>query len=322
MITFVYVTCRLDPKLEWFVDSLCNQKDDTPIQLVIVDYELQYDETRKELFSNIIRGRIDFVHVPSKPSPVQGKYKLTSKNYFAAGSARNTGICYTKYDYLVFVDDTSIMSEGNFSELIKCAKQKMIVAFAYKKIWETVVENGKLISYRSEQSGIDSRWNQGVPFRQIGGSQMFGYSASPLSVFLKVNGYDEICNTMGGEDYHYGMRVEKLGIPIYYNRNVVFYESEELADQGNVFLRRDPLLTKEKYEELMCKFNIEKRWVPDAQYDLSHLSLDMLTRNKPWTEGNAYTLSELRTHIQNGGGFNNVFDPDTKSLEGLYYRDL
>jgi glycosyltransferase involved in cell wall biosynthesis len=322
MITFIYVTCRRDPKLEWFVDSLCNQKDDTPIQLVIVDYELQYDETRRELFSNIIRGRVDFIHVSSKPNPVQGKFKLTSKNYFAAGSARNTGICYAKYDYLVFVDDTSIMSDGNFSELVKCAREKLVVAFGYKKVYELSVIDGKIITKREHQAGIDCRWNQGVPFRQIGGSQVFGYSASPLSVILQVNGYDEICNTMGGEDYHYGMRLEKLGIPIYYNRNVVFYESEELADQCNVFLRRNPLLTKEKYQELMTKYNITKRWVPDARYDLVTLVLDMLTRNKPWAEGNAYILSELRTYIQNGGTFNNVFDPDTKSIEGLYCRDL
>jgi hypothetical protein len=54
MITFIYITCRNEPKLEWFVDSLCNQKDNTPIQLVIVDYALQFDETRKELFSKIL----------------------------------------------------------------------------------------------------------------------------------------------------------------------------------------------------------------------------------------------------------------------------
>ena len=322
MISFIYITCRKEPKLEWFVDSLCNQKDDTPIQLVIVDYELQYDETRKELFSNIVRERLDFIHVSSKPNPVQGKYKLTSKNYFAAGSARNTGICYAKYDYLVFVDDTSVMAEDSFIELVKCAKEKLIVSFGYKKVWEMVVENGKLISKRSEESGVDSRWNQGSEFRKIGGSQLFGYSASPLSVIIRVDGYDEICNTMGGEDYHYGMRVEKLNIPIYYNRNVVFYESEELADQGNVFMRRDPLLTKEHYEELMTKYNIPSRWVSDARYDLSHLVLDMLIRNKSWTEGNTFTLSDLRNHIQTGGTFNNEFDPDMKTIEGLYYRDL
>jgi glycosyltransferase involved in cell wall biosynthesis len=322
MITFIYITCRNEPKLEWFVDSLCNQKDNTPIQLVVVDYALQFDETRKELFSKIVRERLDFIHIPSKPNPVQGKYRLTSKNYFSAGSARNTGICYAKYDYLVFVDDTSVMEEGAFNEIVKCAKEKIIVSFGYKKLWEMVVENGKRLSSRSEQSGVDSRWNQGDQFRRIGGSQLFGYSASPLSVILKVNGYDEICNTMGGEDYHYGVRVEKLNIPIYYNANVIFYESEDLADQGDVFTRRDPLLNKEQYETLMTKYNITKRWVPDGRYDLSHLTLDMLIRNKFWTEGNDFNLAELRTKIQQGGEFETKFDPDMKTIEGLYYRDL
>ena len=323
MITFIYITCRKNPKLEWFVDSLCNQKDDTPIQLVIVDYDLQFDETRRELFSKIVRNRLDFVHVSSKPNPVQGKYRLTSINYFSAGSARNTGICYAKYDYLVFIDDTSIMKEGSFSEILKCANEKIIVSFGYKKVRAMVIEDGKFISGRFDEHGTDSRWNQGLEFRKISGSQLFGYSASPLSVILSVNGYDEICNTMGGEDYHYGVRVEKLNIPIYYNRNVTFYESEDFANQaGCLFLRRDPVFNKEKYEAMMVIYNVSKRWVEDGAYDLTHLILDMLLRDKSWTEGNNYNLAELRDKIQKGGEFESKFDPDMKSVEGLYLRDL
>jgi glycosyltransferase involved in cell wall biosynthesis len=322
MITFIYITCRNDPKLEWFVDSLCNQKDNTPIQLVFVDYSLQFDETRKELFSKIVRDRVDFIHVPSKPSPVQGKYRLTSKNYFSAGSARNTGICYAKYDYIVFVDDTSVMTDGSFAEVVECAHKNIVVGFGYEKLWEMVVTNGNLISCRSEKGGIDSRWNQGTEFREIHGSQLYGYSASPLSVILQVNGYDEICNTLGYEDLHYGIMVSKLKIPVYYNRKVVFYESEELADQGDVFTRRDPLLPKEEYEMLMVKYNVEKRHVPDGRYDLSHFLLDLLTRDKCSTEGNDYNLVELRTKIQEGGEFETKFDPDMKTIEGLYYRDM
>jgi glycosyltransferase involved in cell wall biosynthesis len=322
MITFVYITCRNEPKLEWFVDALCNQKDSTPIQLVIVDYALQFDDTRKELFSKIVRDRVDFIHVPSKPSPVQGKYRLTSKNYFSAGSARNTGICYAKYDYLVFVDDTSIIEEGSFSEIVKCARKNIVVGFGYKKVHDLSVVDGKVITKREEQSGIDSRWNQGTEFREMHGSQLYGYSASPLSVVLRVNGYDEICNTLGYEDLHYGILVSKLKIPVYYNKKVVFYESEELADQGNVFTRRDPLLTKEHYESLMVKYNVTKRWKPEGRFDLSHFLLDLLMRDKCWTEGNDYNLAELRTKIQQGGEFETKFDPDMKTIEGLYYRDL
>ena len=43
MISFVYITCRKDPKLEWFLDSLYNQAlainfDLKLIQIICQDY--------------------------------------------------------------------------------------------------------------------------------------------------------------------------------------------------------------------------------------------------------------------------------------------
>jgi hypothetical protein len=329
MISFVYVTCRKDPKLEWFIDALYNQIkinnfDINKIQIVIVDYELQYDKDnlRKYMIEKIINNRFDFIHVPPKPSNIQGIYKLTKINYFSCSLARNTGICYVKYDYVAFIDDLSTFEEGSFAEIVKCASLNIVVGFAYKKVNNLSVIDGKIVSKTEHAGGIDSRWNGGDIFRKISGSQLYGYSASPLSIILKINGYDEICNTMGGEDYHYGMRIDKLNIPIYYNRRVVFYESEEFADQGNVFIRRDPLLSKELYLSLMSKFNVTNRYVNNARYDLSHFILDLLTRNKSWTEGNDYNISELRNKIQEGGEFNSIFDPNTKTLDDLFLKDI
>lgn len=327
MITFVYTTCRKNPKLEWFIDSLYNQVveekyDISNIEIVVVDFELQYDETRKELVKKIINDRFKFVHVEPMPSQWQGKYRICSRDCFSASLARNTGVCYASNPYIFFVDDLCVLEPGSFKHMIEYANQKIIVAFAYKKVWDLEVEKGVIVHKREEQSGIDSRWNQGDLFRRIGGSQLFGYSGSPLSVLLTVNGYDEICNSVAGEDYHYGMRVEKLAIPIYYSRHVVFNESENLADQGNVFLRRDPVLTEEQYSQLMKQYQIPARWVPRARTDVSHLILDMLIRNKSWTEGNAYTLKDLRQTIQNGGSFQTEFDPTIKTLDGVFLTDL
>lgn len=327
MITFIYITCRENPRLEWFVDSLYSQVIDSKfdirkIQLVVVDYELQYKPNRRDYISTIINSRFEYVHVPPKPNPYQGPYKLTKINYHSCSVPRNTGICYAKYQYIAFIDDLSVMEPNSFNEIIECAKKNIVVAFAYKKVYELSVENGSIKTKREHPGGIDSRWNQGSEFRQIGGSQLFGYSASPLDVLLRVNGYDQICDSMGGEDYQYGMRVEKLRVPIFYNRKVIFYESEEYADQGNIFIRRDPLLTKETYDSLMKKYGITRRWVPDARTDLSHLVLDMLTRDKYLSEGNTYTLKELVTRIQNGGTFDSDFHPDMKTIEGVFIRDL
>jgi hypothetical protein len=202
--------------------------------------------------------------------------------------------------------------------MVEYAQQNIVVAFAYKKVWDLEVDNGNITNKRETQAGTDSRWNQGPEFRRIGGSQLFGYSGSPLSVLISVNGYDEICNSIGGEDYHYGMRIEKLNIPIFYSRNVIFYESEDLSDQGNVFLRRDPLLETDVYSNLLKKYGAAQRWVPNARTDISHFVLDLLTRNKSWTEGNNYNLVELRKTKQ----FTTTFDPDLKTLDGVYLRDL
>ena len=74
--------------------------------------------------------------------------------------------------------------------------------------------------------------------------------------------------------------------------------------------------------ELMKKFSITTRWDPNGRTDVSHLLLDMLTRDKTWTEGNDYNLSELRTQILEGGSFQDVFDPDMRTIEGILLRDL
>lgn len=323
MLSFVYTSCRKNPKFEWFVDALYNQVieenfDTSLIEIVMVDFELQYDETRKETMQQIVNNRFKFTHVEPMPSPWQGKYRLSSRDCFSASLARNTGVCYTSYSYIFFIDDLCVLGPGSFKHMVDYAKQNIVVAFSYKKVWELEVNNGNITNKRETPGGTDFRINQHGDFVKIGGSQLYGYSGSPLSVLLSVNGYDEICNSVAGEDYHYGMRIEKLSIPIYYSKKVIFYESEDLADQGNVFLRRDPFLTESQYKELMQRYKIIVRMVPNGRTDISHLILDMLTRNKAWSEGNNYSLTELRKTKK----FNTDFDKDLKTLDGVYIRDL
>jgi hypothetical protein len=327
MLSFIYITCRKSPKLEWFIDSLYNQVeecgyDPANIQIVVVDFELQYDDSRRTFVSDIIKNRFDFVHVEPKPSLIQGKHKITKKNYFAASIPRNTGICYAKYEYLLFIDDLSVLLPGSFKHIIELSENKMVMAFSYKKVFDLSVVDGNIKTVREHSSGIDSRWqlcNENTV--KVSGSQFFGYGAAPLDVLLSVNGYDEICNTMGGEDYNIGIRLEKCGYSIFYTNKVIFYESEELADQGNVFIQRDPVLRSNDYTNLMRKYNIVRRAVPDGTTDLSHLLLDMVcTRDKIWTEGNNFNLRDLRVKILNGELFENT---DTEySLDGVHYSEI
>lgn len=327
MISFIYITCRKNPKLELFINTLYQQVFDlnfdiTKIQLVIVDFELQYDTSRLENFGKIINNRFDYVHVEPKPSKYQGKHKLTKVNYFSASGPRNTGVCYSKYDYLVFIDDLSAMGPNSFSHIVDYANKKIVVGFSYQKVNGLEFNNNKLY-FKEHSSGIDSRIQNKDFFRQIQGAQLYGYNASPLYEILKVNGYDEICASMGGEDYHYGHRLQLAGVKIYYSEHVRFYESE--YDEGNgitsVFIRRDPLLEKEKYLYLLKKYNVDKRHVNEGRYDLSHLVLDILMqRDKSWTEGNNYHLTDLRNKIINGGQFD-LTDSDY-SIEEIHLSEL
>lgn len=326
MLSFIFCTCRKDPKFEWFVDSLYNQVvensfDPSKIQIVLVDFELQYDSSRIEQFKAIAHNKFELTHVEPKPSPYQGKYRLTSKNYFTASNARNTGVCYAKHDYIYFIDDLSVLKPGSFKHMLDYATKKIVVNFSYKKVFELSVESGNIRKMRETVSGTDCRVQQGPPFREIKGLQFYGYSGCPTEEILKVNGYDEICTSMGGEDYQCGVRLEKKGTKIYYSSNVMFFESEEHADQGNVFIRRDPLLPAQLYSQLLKKYDVKTRYV-EGRTDLSHFVLDLLTRNKFWTEGNNFNLTELRTNILKGGSFNNVFPPDLKTLEGINISDL
>lgn len=324
-LSFIYTTCRKDPKLLWFVDSLYNQVHElgynlSKIQLIIVDFELQYDESRRNMVDTIVRNRFEYIHVAPKPSPWQGKYRLISCNAFSASLSRNTGVCYARHPYLFFIDDLCVLAPGSFSHMVDYAKRNIVVGFSYKKVHDLVVSGGTIENVREVSHGIDTRYHLDM-FTKISGTSLFGYSASPLSVVLSVNGYDEICNSIAGEDYHYGIRVEKAGNEIYYSKHVLFYETEDTNEEVS-FLRRDPLLTDEDYSELMKRFNIVRRWDPNGRTDVSHLVLDLLTRDKTWTEGNEYNLSELRTRILGGGTFLDVFDLDTKTLEGAFLRDL
>ena len=72
----------------------------------------------------------------------------------------------------------------------------------------------------------------------------------------------------------------------------------------------------------MKKYNVVKRWDPNGRKDLSHLLLDLLTRDKYWAEGNDYNLKELREKIQNGGLFNQNFDVNMKLIDGICVKDL
>lgn len=112
--------------------------------------------------------------------------------------------------------------------------------------------------------------------------------------------------------------MNKANIQTYFCPDVRFFEAEEFADQGNVFSRRDPLLTEAHYKSLMAQYNVKTRFV----LDISHFLLDLLNRDSAWTIGNMYNLKDLRAQIASGGQFPHEFDPQMRSLDGILLNEL
>lgn len=299
-ISFIYITNRRQPMLEWFTDGLVKQvqlqQGMPPYQLIIISY-----------FPDAItwRGISNFSNVSMPellPSIWQGEYRKTGKDYFSASVARNTGIVYANYDYLVFIDDTSVISQSWLQSVLRGYTDEHLILGAYEKHKNMVVEYGQLIS--SEPLHKDSRIVLCKAGRIACNARLlFGCSfALPLENALQVNGFDEMQSVTGGEDSSFGIRLQRTGIGCYYDRDMLTIESEDHAANDVVFVRMDPLLTKEQYMNTLNKYNIQKsKFGDNTRRDATHLMLDILDQTDQYTAlWNFFSLRELREKIKKG----------------------
>jgi hypothetical protein len=252
MISIIFITFRENCKFEWFIQSLIQQSDQyirSLIQIVIVDGLLQNlndteQNIRKQYFSELINLNFDFIHVSPKPTHWQGKYKVTDTDYFAASNTRNTGVCFAKYSYIAFHDDLGCPSQTWLKNVFFAQQKNKIQCGAYTKVFDMIVDNGILISKRDSQVGIDSRLHFFQnSISKCNGSNFFGSSfCMPLVYYLQINGMNEMCDGCGAEDYDFGMRLERQGHTLYYNKEMFIYESEDIfgSDKNRKCIRSDP----------------------------------------------------------------------------------
>lgn len=302
-ISIIYSTNRVEPKLKWFFDSLFNQTNDEErefIEIIIVRYPsgtMREDEIEaSHKFPNV-------TVVAAKDSLYSGKGRKTKTEMFSASSARNTGIILSSGEYLVFVDDVSVLMPGWWAAVWQGYVNKRITCGSYWKHFEMDVANGVLVSSRAHDKGRDSRWTLPGADRGpvlIQGTQLFGCSfAIPASDIIQVNGFDELCDSIGGEDYQLGVRLNNAGKKIFYDRSMYTVESEELHDPAiNPYrmLREDRLLDFNEYSNrLYTNFSVHKRIQPQGRTDSSHMILDILygTRQTQ-ARYNYYSLEECR----------------------------
>lgn len=299
MISIIYLSNRKECKFEWFAASFRNQFSETSgeqFEIIFVDF---YKEERSVGYETLIPTFIPFKHVLPLPSLVQGKHKITSKNYFSASCARNAGIVHATGDYIMYVDDLSILAPTWLSGVIESAKTRCVLEGAYRKDKNMLIENGLLIS--SEVEGEDSRWKMCGDGRNKGyASWLFGCSVGmPLDTALQVNGWDNICDCMGYEDCLMGLQLQKLTNDFVYDKNVLTIESSEHHFlEGNYFIRQDPQTTKENYFEILSRYGVYSSTYHNLkEYNQSHAVMDLTKQLPVGAVGNKFSLRELRDKV-------------------------
>lgn len=224
--SLVYITARAEPRLDWLMDGLEAQAvpgDD--LELVVIDLlgrparEIGYRET-----PCVAR----LVESTPKPNPWQGPQRVTRRDWWAVANARNTGAVLATRDYLAFLDDRCRIGPAWLAALRRAeAERSSVIAGAYAK-----QEDGR--------RSVDHRllkYPDG--YRDCGGGWLYGCAmALPLAWLLEVNGFEEGCDGLSGEDYIFGMMLGRRGRRVDF-RSEFFVEQERSAGTIHPLIRRD-----------------------------------------------------------------------------------
>ena len=228
--TVAYFTSRREPHFDWFANALAWQaKDDLPnIQLVLVDFYADAPGRKEAMAEHAPTS--SFLHLPPKPNVWQGRYRQAKRDYFAASNARNTALIVADGSMFVGVDDLSVPVSGWWSQIKHAAHHRYLALGAFSKVRNLRVENGRILDFDLDPNGQDSRWSTGSDggIVRSTGSALYGCNfAVPLETAIKVDGLCEGCDAQGAEDYDFGIRLERAGLPVFFNRNMLTLESME-----------------------------------------------------------------------------------------------
>ena len=302
-LSIAYITSRRDCRIKWFFDSLHNQTEGhySRIKIIVVDFHADLPG-RRNAFAGLAHSPI--THVPPKPTPWQGKHRLTNSDYFAASNSRNTAVCYAPDGFIAYLDDLSVLLPGWLKGVKRAIHNGYIALGAYRKVLNLDVSNGRIKRYIPFEPGIDSRTatftrlaaGSGDPIK-VAGSWLFGSNVvMPVRDLLRVNGWDEDCDSMGMEDVVCGMMMERHGSKFFYDLKMMTYEAEELHHTEPPMIR------------LIKPYPGEK--------DSSHAILNWVLHDRNRAP-NTFNLNDLRNQILEGGTFPTEVYPKHDWRDGM-----
>lgn len=267
-LTIAYMTNRVNPRIHWFFNSLHREckGDYSEFEVLVVDF---HAETlgRRGAFSTLFKGPSEKLrHVTPKPSVWQGPTRLTSKDYFAASNARNTALCLTRTEYIAYVDDLSVMLPGWMDAVVTGYSPNQVKCGAYRKVNSLQVDDGgNVLDFSNSEQGHDHRFklvNQDVV--PCDASWHYGCSLlAPVELYLKINGWPEICDGMGYEDSVTGKVLKNIGVTFCYDRRMMTYEDELAHFEDAPMTRWDPGVSPNDKSHAMLRGNHNAQRFPN-----------------------------------------------------------
>lgn len=304
IISVAFITARKAPCFSWFLDSLYRQvKAGDAIEVLIVDFYAQACDgwtnddvkRRQDEVMEANNKRFQCIWMPPKPTVWQGPARYPKHNWWAASNARNTAICMASGDFFACVDDRLVLGE-NWLEGVRAAeKGKYVAVGAYEKRTGITVENG-VIKHAGIVTGEDNRLQYVKQhYRHLKNPYScpgeWFYSASfalSMEWELKVNGFDETCDSSGGEDSIHGLMLQNNAFPIFYDTRMMVIEDRTPEFLGETMIRKDKGRSPEdKSHALLARLRGHKR--SQHPWDIRTIRTNV-QRGVPWPEANWPTL--------------------------------
>jgi hypothetical protein len=283
-LTICYVTARKEPNIEWFLQSLEHQvKPGDPVNVIVVDFHGDMGDRSK---------KFPVKYVLPKPNVWQGEHRLTQKEWWATSAYRNTGLCCANSEWIAWIDDRSVLMPTWLQAVRDAMAGNYAVCGAYEKRTGMTVENG-FIRHGGIVIGEDPRRTY-RRLSDVPGSYWFGCTnALPVEWALRVNGYDESCDSLGLEDCIFGQMLQLNGHPIKYDPRMKIVE-----DRSSEF-----------YEAAVGR--TDKGTSPN---DKSHALLQRVAGKKQATHH--WNLREVRDQVLRGEPFPIPTEPTTDWWDG------
>lgn len=280
--TIVYSTARPQPRLDWLVEGLERQgRPGDELELVVVDAR---GRSAREIGYRPVAPVKRLVEAVPKPCIWQGPQRLTHRDWWALSNARNTGAVLATTDYLIFVDDRCHLGARWLAEVRAAELGRMsVVAGSYEKREDARVTHDHRRLQRPR--GLDN----------CGGGWLFSCTvAMPLEWFLGVNGFEEGCDGLSGEDSVLGLMLGNAGRRIDFRPEMRVIQ-ERSTGTGHHFARADKGVSpNDKSHAAIARFGRRARteFTPDLRALRARIAaggafpdVDQSIEHRDWYDG-------------------------------------